>query len=264
MLPMKYKLVVWLSKGRRVLASIPIADLLAFAVSVAAILTIGASIVGGNVKPETLPFWTASKSVAKWFAIILIPILISKTWLECNRRRYDPALIFTLQKDFESLETKRAEAATVCIAFLRKTDEPDETKRWTLVDSREREKVEPVLDFFEDVGFYLHGDQFSDDVVHHNCHHWVRGWYSVLKPYIDYVHNVQKEKAAYVWIEALFGRLTEIEKHYPDPQTLLTDTKDKIEFLLSEGGEDSGAPIWLTDTDAEKRRLMKLEQHLAD
>jgi len=175
---MKYKLLVWFSKGRRVLASIPIADLLAFSVAVTAILTIGASIVGGNVKPETLPFWEKSKAVAKVFAWILAPILVCKTWLEYNRRKYDPELMFTLQKDFDALDEERALAATVCIAFLSGADkEADETKRWTLVDPREREKVEPVLDFFEDVGFYLKGDQFSDDVVHHNSHHWIRGWY---------------------------------------------------------------------------------------
>jgi len=245
---MKYKIVVWFSRLRRVLASIPIADLLAFFVALAAILTIGASIVGGNVKPETLPFWEKSKSIAKVFAWVLGPVLLCKTWLEYNRRKYDPALIFQLQEDFEELDPKREEAATVCIAFLQRAGEENEKEkeRWKLVNPREREKVEPVLDFFEDVGFYLKGDQFSDEVVHHNCHHWIRGWYSVLKGYIECVHDVQKEKAAYVWIEPLFGRMSEIEKHYPDPQLLLTETKDKIEFLLSEGGEDSKDSIWLT------------------
>jgi len=37
----------------------------------------------------------------------------------------------------------------------------------------------------EDMGFYLNGDVFSEEMAHHNFFHWIRGWYSVLKSYIE-------------------------------------------------------------------------------
>ena len=84
-----------------------------------------------------------------------------------------------------------------------------------------QEKVEPVLDFFEDLGFYLRGDQFSDEVAHHHFFHSIRGWYSNLESYVEYYRNVRNENAAYENIKPLHERLSRIEKGYDKPKLWL-------------------------------------------
>jgi hypothetical protein len=230
--------LVRFSKFKRLLAAVPIADLLATVVAVAAVITIGASIVGGSIKPETLLYLKFSETVAWILLVVFAVILASKTWLEYQRRVYDPSMIWTFQKEFDALEDKRKEAAIVCLEFLRSNStERDETKRWAETDLTERIKVEPILDCFEDVGFYLAGDQFSDMVAHHNFFHWIRGWYCILAPYIEYYQITKGERSAYIHIEKLFWRTAEIERRCSPPQLLLTNNAQKIEFLREEGGD---------------------------
>ncbi len=233
-----YIWAVRFSKGKRLLAAVPLADFLAAVVALATVITIGASIVGGTVKPETLHYLVISGVVAVVLFPVLLVLLFCKTWLEYQRRRYDPSLIWMFQKEFDALEGKRKEAAAVCFDFLQwELDEKDETKRWAKTEAGNRLAVEPVLDFFEDVGFYLTGDQFSDDVTHHNFFHWIRGWYSVLNPYIEYYQSAKGEKAAYTHVENLYRRTAEIERRYSKSLPLLLTNEAKLDFLKEEGGE---------------------------
>lgn len=234
----RYERAVWYSKFKRLLAAVPIADLLATFVALAAIVTIGASIVGGNVNAGTMRYLWICGVVASVLLPVLIALLASKTWLEYQRRKFDPTLVWTFQKEFDGLADKRKEAAEVCFDFLRSDGrECNETNQWAAIGVGERLKVEPVLDCFEDVGFYLSGDQFSDEVTHHNFFHWIRGWYSVLRPYIEYYQTIKGERGAYIHVESLYRRTSVIERQYMKPKLLLTTDEDKLDFLREEGGE---------------------------
>jgi hypothetical protein len=94
------------------------------------------------------------------------------------------------------------------------------------------------LDFFEDLGYYLNGDVFSDELTHHNFFHWIRGWYSVLKTYIEFYQEEKEgedEKTTYCWIESLYQRTAEIEKEGTQkPKLWLTKLEDMQDFLESE------------------------------
>jgi hypothetical protein len=180
--------------------------------------------------------------VAIGIGAVLVLLLVVKTRLEYRRRTYDPTLIFEFQKTFDSLEDERCQAARVCMAFL---DAPQDSRNWRAVPKKKQEKVEPVLDFLEDLGFYLCGDQLSDEVTHHHFFHWIRGWYSNLESYIEYYRNVRHEAAAYENIKSLHHRVSRIEKLYDKPRLWLQTDQEKREFLNEEcddSEDDKGDP----------------------
>jgi hypothetical protein len=242
---MNYKRVVYLAKVRRSLGSVPIGDTFTALAVIAAILTIGASIVGGNPDKKVLAdYLWASVIGASIVAAFLIAMIVAKTILEYKRRKFDSSLITGFQRQFDKLwdDGIRDKAARSCLMFLNVKSEKPERERWAKVNMAERQQIEDVLDFFEDLGFYLNGDEFSDKVVHHHFHHWIRGWFSVLETYIDYYQNIRKEKSAYIWIAPLYHRVTEIEKCEAQPKLKLESVDAKIEFLREERVLDVGVP----------------------
>jgi len=225
-----------LAKGRRILTAIPTADLLTVILIIVTVGTIGATLIGGNVTPQTMPYLWAAWKAAIGTGIVLIVLLILKTRVEYKRRKYDYTLAFILDEWFEKLELQRSEAAKVCKKYLDLKSQKGDMEKWGDIAVEEREKVEPVLDFFEDLGFYLHGDQISDEVAHHHYYHWLLGYYSILESYIEFYqkHDPNGEPSAYVWIEPLFNRLSEIEKTRPRPTLILKSYEAKVDFLKEE------------------------------
>ena len=232
----KFKILVSDSRFRRWLSAIPSADFVAALTAVAAVITIGASVVGGNVKAEAMVYLSKSLWAAGFAGVILIFVIWFKTALEYRRRTYDPSAITQFQKAFDELEQQeiRAGAAKACDDFLRsgQTMPHVETDRWGQLPEAGRHHVERLLDYFTDLGFYLNGDHFSDEVVHHHLFFWIRGWYSVLKPYIEFYQRT--EPAAYRHIDMLYGRVAEIEKQSGATKLLLETTQEKLEFLSNE------------------------------
>src|SRR5258707_6961524 len=79
--------------------------------------------------------------------------LLAKTLNSHRDRIYNPSLISKYWEAFEKMEgVKRGSAASACLDFLRVGD-------WEKV--KEPERVEDVLDFFEDLGFNLKHKQLS-------------------------------------------------------------------------------------------------------
>lgn len=232
------KAVVNAARRGRWLSSLPIGDVIAALAALATVATVGASIVGGNAKDNLMIYFAVSLVVA----FLCLPVFCTMVWVktntECKRRKFDPASIAFLQTAFDQLETdgKRNCAAAVCLKFFNL--EGEEKDRWKKIPRLEREEVEPVLDFFEDAGYFLNGDVFSDELAHHNYFHWIRGWYSVLKGYIEFYQEEkdgEDEKTTYCWIESLYQRTAEIEKEGTEkPKLWLTKLEDKQEFLESE------------------------------
>jgi hypothetical protein len=232
------KAIVKAARKRRGFSSLPIGDVIAAIAALATVATIGASIVGGNTTGNLMRYLWGCVVLAVAILFVLLPMVWAKTITECKRRTFDPASIAFLQTAFDQLEKdgKRKRAAEVCLKFLK--IEGEEKARWKQVPKTEREEVEPVLDFLEDAGYYLNGDVFSDELAHHNFFHWIRGWYSVLKSYIEFYQEEkdgEDERTAYCWIESLYQRTAEIEKEGTQkPKLWLTKLEDKREFLEAE------------------------------
>jgi hypothetical protein len=170
-------------------------------------------------------------------AIVLFVVLIPKTMLEYRKKTFDYELISKYDEKFESLDHARQKAAKVCKSYLNlEKNGSDEVSKWEFIDKHDRSRIEPILDFFEDLGFYLKGDQFSDLVVHHYFYHWIRGYYSVLKSYIDFYRKENGDESAYIHIESLFQRVSvvEIEQKYKYPKLLLDSKEEKIDFIEDE------------------------------
>ena len=222
--PVNPRLSSHISRLNRGARSIPAADLLMVILIMATIVTFPA-VAGSNIGLKLMLF-------------VMVVVLILKTFVEYRHKKYDFELVFIFDEAFEKLIPKRVEAVEVCKKYLDLKSQKGDVEKWGEMEAKEREKVEPVLDFFEDIGFYLHGNQISDEVAHHHYYHWVLGYWSVLESYVEFYHkhDPNGEPSAYVWIQPLFERLCEIEKTRPVPKTFLKSYEDKMDFLNEEPG----------------------------
>jgi hypothetical protein len=218
----------------------PVPEFLTVLGLIVGVVTICATAAAGNTTVEThflkLSFWLGIVILGS-----LLVLLIPKWINEYRSQTYNPDLIFKFQEYFDKIEPARSEAAKVCAEFLNlEKDGRDETRKWELIGGDKRDKLEVVLDFFEDLGFYLNGDQFSEEVAHHHFHHWIRGYYSILKSYIKFYQDSEGDQSAYVWIKILFDRTSVIEKRYENPKLLLDTKEEKIDFLSGECADLEG------------------------
>jgi hypothetical protein len=112
-------------------------------------------------------------SVPWWLiigGIIGVILLLFQAGVEYQVRTYDSALAFRFDDRFFDDEMRKARSKAAKLlkesqGKLRRTD-PE------LAD------IDDVLDFFEDLGFYQHGDQITPEVAHHHFYHWIRGYYT--------------------------------------------------------------------------------------
>jgi hypothetical protein len=222
------------AKIKRAVTSIPTADLLATLGVIATIVTVAASLAGTEVKPETTPLIWLILRIAIVVGTVFLVLLIVRTRLEYRRRTFDPTLILQFQATWDGMEQVREEAAKACEKYL---SFPEESRDWQRIEKTDREMVEPVLDFFEDLGFYLKGDQFSDEVVYHHFYHWIRGWYSNLESYVEYYRHKKKEMAAYTCIQDLYELTSRLERKSPQATVFLKSDAEKRAFLAEECGE---------------------------
>ncbi len=167
--------------------------------------------------------------------IFLVIVLIPKTILEYRRQTYDYDLISKYDEKFEGLDPVRQKAAKVCKDYLNLDKSgTDEVNKWEFINKHDRSRVEPVLDFFEDLGFYVKGDRISDLIVHHYFYHWIRGYYSVLKSYIEFYRKESGDKSAYIYIEPLFKRMSVVEEKNEFQKFFLDTKEEKIDFIDDE------------------------------
>ena len=106
---------------------------------------------------------------------------------------------------------------------------------------KELDDIDDVMDFFEDIGFYMCGDQVSPEVAHHHFYNWIRGYWQASEKYVNAWRA--KEPARWNHIEKLFHTVTEIEvSEGSTPKERLVLEPDKLdEFLDDEIGETETA-----------------------
>jgi hypothetical protein len=232
---MNAKCAVKFSCLKRLLSSLPLPELLTILGLIFADLTIVAILATANIPKDVSLILSKCIWIGFGVAIFLVLVLIPKTILEYRRLTFDYELISKYDEKFEGLDPARQKAAKVCKDYLNLDKSgTDEVSKWEFIDKHDRSRVEPILDFFEDLGFYLNGDQFSDLIVHHYFHHWIRGYYSILKSYVDFYRKESGDKSAYIFIEPLFQRVSVVEQKYEYPKLLLDTKEEKIDFIDDE------------------------------
>ncbi len=159
-------------------------------------------------------------------AIVGIALLLMQWYAEFRRRTYDPQWVLKFQDDFlcpEMLEY-RSQAVKAIRAM-----------NGDVHRLKGNKNVAEVLDFFEDLGFYVQGDQLTPEVTHHAFYYWIFRYYSATKNYIEF----QQEQDSLQWasIKALFEITSEVEteKNGSSSITLLNlNSKELQDFFLEE------------------------------
>jgi len=134
--------------------------------------------------------------------VMAITVVACQTWFEYRRRTHDPTWILQYQKMFDEMTTQRCLAAKTLIE--QKGHLGDLEGKEDVLD-----KIDDVLDFFEDVGFYQKGGQISPETAHHHFYHWLRMYWQASREYVEAWQN--KEGARWNHIGGLFEITSEVE-----------------------------------------------------
>ncbi len=173
--------------------------------------------------------------------IAAVAIAVFQTVAAYRKHTYDPTWVLKYQDKFDAMEEKeRPIAARLLLNGLKEKDYLSQigAKRKELSD------IDPVLDFFEDLGFYVKGVQISPEVAHHHFYHWIRGYYQASRDYIDPWRD--KEPARWEHLAYLFEITFEVEKEIEKRIERETGRRggqqeNLEEFLLEEIGESHEA-----------------------
>jgi hypothetical protein len=148
-------------------------------------------------------------------------------YAEYMKRTYDSTWALKFQSDFESPDMlkRRVDAAT-CI--LNNKDDLDKT------DQRGDELcvIDWILDFFEDIGFYVHGMQISPEVAYHHFYYYIRGYWQWTEPYVKEWQKKPHEKSRWEHIEELYKTTCEIATRKKESTAL--GLKELLLFIQDE------------------------------
>ena len=185
------------------------------------VLLIGAPAIIGAVAA-----WIRGNSeIPEWLIIAGIAgvvLLGFQAYSEYQHRTCDPTWALKFDDRFYDNEFKEAryKAATILKDHwgkLRSTD-------------KSLEDIDDVLDFLEDLRFYVHGDQISPEVAHHHFYHWIRGYYLASRDYIEAWQ--EQEAASWQHLKELYETTRELDIKENGRTTL---TGEQIsQFLESE------------------------------
>jgi hypothetical protein len=147
--------------------------------------------------------------------------LIFQVNLEYTRRTHDPTWILKFQDKFDGDDLKEKRRLAAKTLLERKQD-------LTRIDDLEEQlsPIDDVLDFFEDIGFYVSGDQISPEVAHHHFYHWIRGYWYASRAYVETWQR--EESARWNHLLKLLQELDEIENESVPP------TAEELERFLKE------------------------------
>lgn len=151
-------------------------------------------------------------------------ILIISTVSEYQRKTHDWTLIFKYQDWFNELHAKKGDANSVrnnAAQYLLSNNDKGKTALWD------------ILDLFEDMGFYLKGNQLSSKIIHHYFYHWIRIYCQKAEKHIaDYR---SEEPARYEHLPRLLEAISNIEaKKQKVPIDKLKLSDEKLKQYLEE------------------------------
>lgn len=164
-----------------------------------------------------------------WFlfaGILVATCLLLLRWRsEYRRRTFDPTWVMKFWDIFESEPMKRTRGAAA-------RDIQDHSDRLGY-ENFLSPNIDDVLDFFEDLGFYIHGDQLTPEVAHHAFYYWIHGYYIACRPYIE-CKQIERPNQ-WQWVPWLFEITHEMEVKNNRTIVRKTMTDDeKRRFLVEE------------------------------
>jgi hypothetical protein len=138
---------------------------------------------------------------------------------EYRKRTYDPTWALKFDDKFDSAEMRSARSKAAKAL-------KDKQGRLGCADYTSPD-IDDVLDFFEGLGFFMQGDQITPEVAHHAFHHWIRGYYSAAKEYLEAAQKT--EPSHWEYVRTLFEITNQVERER-------VRKKGKHKILLDEGG----------------------------
>jgi hypothetical protein len=170
------------------------------------------------------------------FIIFLTIVAVLQTREKYLRATYDPSLALRYWEAFEKMRETGARRKAALTLRNYKDDLDKITKK-----RHELAPIDPVLDLFEDIGFYLRGHQISDEVVHHFFQRWIRGYYLTAKPYLIAWQN--KEPAKWEHWPSLFDAVQYIEREREKKSGKPGGEQEDLDaFLIEEIGDELHCP----------------------
>ena len=156
--------------------------------------------------------------------LIALAFIILQARLEYRRKTYDPTWIFKFDERFKGMRQERLNASQLLL---------NDISTPASLDDAELAKIDDVLDFFEDLGFYQHGYQISPEVIHHHFYHWIRGYWSAARTYVE--RSRRDERKAWEHLEELFETGCDIEtRDGGTRERELLDREEIKDFLSNE------------------------------
>ena len=186
----------------------------------------------GKSQENQLNVDTVTTILHSWVFIVSVFIacilLCLKWYFTYVKLTYDPSWVMIFQKRFDEMRKDRSETAQ---ALRENRGKLGDVKK----NRDEFAIIEAVLDFFEDVAFYVRGDQLSPEVAWHHFYHWLRGYWNASREYVEAYRK--EEPKAYANIQLLFETLCQIEvgrdKDKKREEEFMS-MEDLDEFLLDE------------------------------
>jgi hypothetical protein len=146
---------------------------------------------------------------------------------EYRKRTYDPVLAVRFTEKFDALKRERCRAAKLLRESGDKLSDPS-------FDPPDLSALADVIDFFEELGFFTHGDQLSAEVAHHQFYHWIRGYYSAAVDYIKVEQSKAGEESRWQFVKILFELTSEVEDERTTSRHFRLLGADLTEFLDDE------------------------------
>ncbi len=190
---------VWSSGSPILLATIPVV------LAAIPVLVSGISSPETTTKPSSAPIPISITFQHTWVLLIGVlaaAVLLAMRWRsEYRRRTFDPTWVLKFGDTFDSGEMKKTRAAAAR-DLKRNASKLGDTDYLS-------GNIDDVLDFFDDLGFYVQGDQLTPEVTHHAFYYWVRGYYLAARPYLEHAQIDRPNQ--WQWVPWLFEATHELE-----------------------------------------------------
>jgi hypothetical protein len=157
-------------------------------------------------------------------AVVVLLLLLARAFAEYKRRTYDPTWALKFDDIFNTKEMRTSR--------VRAIQELQKHKNELRNPDLDLVFVQEVLDFFEVVGFYVHGHQITPEVAHHHFFYWLQAYYQIARVYIETTH--EDEPTSWEYIEELYEMTSQIERKRSRGRATRTLTEKQIEHFMKE------------------------------
>jgi hypothetical protein len=151
--------------------------------------------------------------------------IVTQAYVAHRRSIYDPKWGLRFQAIFDGMGQQRDRAALILLHYKKELAQTESKKQ-------DLDNIDEVLDFLDDLGFYLKGGHLSPEVAHHHFYHWIRGYTQAAKKYIEACRA--KEPARWNHIAELVQATSAVELSESNGKIFELDASGIERFLNEE------------------------------